>query len=324
MKFIDLHCDTLMRGASEALKGNHYPLAKNDGHIDIDKMRRGVAMAQFFACFIPTYDAKREYLLDLSEQDVFDAEYAYFKRELELNKDDLAQACNADEIIANDKAGKISGILAIEDGVIVDGKMENLDKFFSLGVRLITLTWNFENCFGFPNKQPDFMPLGLKPFGIEAIKYMNDIGMIIDVSHLSDGGFWDVVKHTKKPFVASHSCARALCNHTRCLTDEMLKALGDTGGVCGINFCSPFIEEGSSYTSIENVVRHMRRIADKAGLAALAFGSDFDGIAGSTLEFVDYAGLPLIVRELEKYFTPDELDLITTGNALRVIRETMK
>lgn len=319
MRYVDLHCDTISNVVQSGTNLRTY-----DGHINIGKLQKGDALAQFFAIFIPTNDVAAEQNLKLSPTEFFDLIYEGYLKNLELCADVLAPAFCYDDIVKNEKAGKMSSILTIEDGVPLFGSLENLEQYYKKGVRLITLTWNYENSLAFPNsREPEKMALGLKPFGIEAVRRMNELGILIDVSHLSDGGFYDVAKYSQKPFVASHSCARALCNHPRCMTDDMLHLLGEKGGVCGINFCAGFLNEGASYTAVEDVVRHALHIRDKAGLEALALGSDFDGI-GSTLEFKDYTGMPVIERALAKHFTPSELDKIAQGNALRVIRESMK
>ncbi len=322
MKIIDMHCDTM--GERIARSNGAIGLAKNDGHIDIEKMQKGGALAQFFAIFIPTHKEAEQSGIKETPYEYFNLVYDAYLREMNANQTAIAPARNYEELMRNKENGKISSILTIEDGVPVEGKMERLHEFYDKGVRLISFTWNYENSLGFPNsKDPAKMALGLKPFGIEAVAEMNRLGMLIDVSHLSDGGFWDVVKHSEKPFVASHSCCRALCGHTRNLTDEMLKALGEKGGCVGINFASQFLNENAHYTDIDSVMRHMVHIRDKAGIDALGWGSDFDGIS-SELEFKDYAGMPLLVEALGKYFTPAEIDKICNGNMLRVIRETLK
>ncbi len=289
MRFIDTHCDTM--GECIARSEGKVTLQNNPGHINMEKLIKGGAMAEFFAIFIPTHDSGAGKGVTLPPYDYFQLVYKAYLKELEANKDVLAPACNYDDIMANKAAGKVSSVLTVEDGVPLEGKMERLEEFYQKGVRLISFTWNYENSLGVPNsKDPEIMNRGLKQFGLDCIARMNELGMLVDVSHLSDGGFWDVVKHSKQPFMASHSCCRALCNHTRNLTDEMLHALGEKGGVVGINFASQFLNEGAEYTDIQSVVRHMLHIRDKAGLDALGFGSDFDGIT-STLEFKDYTGL---------------------------------
>lgn len=318
----DWHCDTILNAVMEFGE----PLKKNRGQIDLEKLRAGGALAQDFALFVfeHSQEANGE---TLSPYDSTLRQLEVFEREISANADTIALARCASDIEKNAVEGKISALLSLEGGIPAGSGFETVEFFYARGARLITLTWNNETPFGFPNSRDStIMQKGLKPFGLEAVSRMCDMGMIPDVSHLSDGGFWDVARICQgkgKPFVASHSCCRALCPHPRCLTDEMLKALGDAGGVCGINFYSHFLTENSSYTSIDAVVRHMCRIRDKAGLDALAFGSDFDGIQDSTLEFGDYSGMGQILRALEPHFTLAEIDRISNGNSMRVIRDAL-
>ena len=172
---------------------------------------------------------------------------------------------------------------------------------------------------------PAVMAQGLTDFGKEAIGYMNDLGMIVDVSHLSDGGFRDVAEISRKPFIASHSNCRALNPHPRSLTDEMIRALADRGGVLGLNFCPAFLtenpeEENSSVDALAAQLRHRIRTG---GLECATIGTDFDGISGSfEIPSADY--MPVFFEALEKRgFTPRELEYVGWRNAERVFRETM-
>lgn len=318
---VDLHCDTLM-GCYRGM-----PLAKNDGHIDMEKLQKGGALAQFFAIFVPTGDSARRNGITEGPYEYFQTTYQAYLREMELNKADIAPALCYADIEKNMAADKISSILTIEDGgSVFDGRMERLEEAYQKGVRLITLTWFYENCIGFPcsKDRPELMDLGLKPFGVDVVRRMNELGMIVDVSHLSDGGFWDVVKYSSKPFVASHSCCRALAGHPRDLSDEMLRALAGKGGVIGVNFCTNFLVEGGAPLSkIDDVVRHLKHMVNVAGEDTPAFGSDFDGI-GDDLEWKDYAGMPLIVDALGKAgLTSRQIDKICRENALRLVKEVI-
>ena len=320
MNIVDLHCDTLMG----CVRG--VPLAKNDMHIDIEKLKKGGALAQFFAIFIPTGESAKRHENYLPPYEYFCATYEAYLREMKLNAADIAPALCSADIEKNMAAGKISSLLTIEDGgAVFQDQMARVEEAYEKGVRLVTLTWFYENCVGYPcsKDQPELMEKGLKPFGVDVVRRMNELGMIVDVSHLSDGGFWDVVKYSSKPFVASHSCCRALCQHPRDLTDEMLKALGDKGGVIGVNFCDSFLRTGGSDKAyIADVVKHLRHMADKAGIDAPAFGSDYDGISDN-LEWGNYAGMPLIVDAMKAEFTASEIDKICHGNALRLIKEVI-
>jgi membrane dipeptidase len=318
MRYVDLHCDTLMNCYLGGEK-----LRENKAHIDLVRLKAAGALAQCFAIFIPTNGVAEKTGVNLSPREYFDACLEVYKREIAENEDIISPALRAGDIAKNAAAGKMSAILTIEDGVVVNGEQETLDELFNLGVRLITLTWNYENCFGYPqNADPDAMKLGLKPFGIEAVRRMNELGIIADVSHLSEGGFYDVAEYSRKPFTASHSCSRALCGVSRNLDDRQLKTLGEKGGVCGMNFVPAFLEKDSGRATIDMVVRHARYIADMAGVDAVAFGSDFDGFS-EEIELKDCSGMPLVIDALAGAFHESEIDKICGENALRLFRENM-
>lgn len=223
--------------------------------------------------------------------------------------------------------GKLSAVFTIEDGRAVQGKMENIKRFYDMGVRAMTLTWNFENCFGAPNsKDPAIMNKGLTDFGKEAIVYMQELGMLVDVSHLSDGGFYDVANICKKPFVATHSNARALCPHQRNLKDDMIRLLGNAGGVTGLNFGPEFLNEDITCkdSTAKLMAKHARHIANLGGVDCVAVGSDFDGIEGN-LEISSPAKMELLADALKaEGFTAAEVDKIANGNVLRVMDEATK
>ena len=310
---IDFHCDT----ASEMLDGRS--LYQNDGMLNIQKLKEGGVFCQFFAMYIRMSDHNSP-----SEgYDHLKKIYSNFMKELSLNSQHIALAKTAAEITAIRGEGKIAAVLTLEEGAVLDSKIERIDELYEMGVRLVTISWNNENCIGSPHSpEPGLMNRGLKPFGMEAVRRMQELGIIIDVSHLSDGGFWDVVKLSKKPFVASHSNARYLCGHTRNLTDEMLRALAGAGGVTGINFFHKFL--GSDETgSIGQMVAHIKHIRKVAGIDALALGSDFDGFKGPC-ELSDCSQFPLLTDALAKAgFSGEEIEKICWKNAMRVIRQLL-
>ncbi len=316
--FADLHCDTLL-----TIRQENCTLENAPGHISLDRLVSGGAMLQCFAVFTPTHDDAERLGVREEPWDFFLSQTALFKRETARCPDKLRAVRNTKEIAQNREAGVVSALLTVEDGACVDGRLDRLREMYALGVRLITLTWNYENCFGFPNSpDPALHSLGLKPFGFEALDEMARLGIAVDVSHLSEGGFWDVARAAKKPFVASHSCARALCGHSRNLTDEQLRALGDAGGVCGVNFYSHFLRDGAAHTANADILRHMAHIADRAGLEAVALGSDFDGI-DCTLEMGDYGGLPQLAELIADRFGADGAEKICCQNALRVFKDVI-
>ena len=318
MRFVDLHCDTLL-----TLQLEGCGLEEAPGHIKLQKLREGGALLQCFAAFIPTHDCAEKYRIRQEPWDFFLTLAALFERETARFPDVLRPVRRMADIERSREQGLVSALLTVEDGVALDGKLERLRTMYDLGVRMIALTWNYENCLGYPNSpDPALHGRGLKDFGFEALDEMGRLGMVVDVSHLSEGGFWDVARENKKPFVASHSCARALCDHSRNLTDAQLRALGDAGGVCGVNFYSRFLRENAGHTFNDDILRHMAHIADKAGIEAVALGSDFDGI-DCTLEMGDYGGLSALAERIADRFGADAAEKICYQNALRVFAEVL-
>lgn len=324
---IDMHCDTLMlamfRDGAEA-----DVFSRPDQHLDVKRLVEGGAMAQFFAIFIPPQGVYKHFgIPELTPEQYINGCAKIFRNTIERHGDVLAEAKNADDIERNFKNGKVSAVLTMEDGVEVHGDMAKLDHFYDMGVRALTLTWNFENCFGAPNsKDPAIMNKGLTEFGKEAVKHMQDIGMLVDVSHVSDGVFWDVYKQAKVPFVATHSNCRTICGHTRNMTDDMIKALHEKGGAMGINFGHEFLDatEGNLTSRIDDMVKMALHEKEIAGVDVIAIGTDFDGIEG-TLEVNGPDKMHLLFDALVRAgFTTAEVDQIAYGNVLRIMHEAVK
>lgn len=321
MHLIDMHCDTVAK-ILESKNGEG--LYENSFDVDIKGMKNAGTMAQFFACFV--------YMEMFQGKDRMEKAYLYAKKmaaklkeEVQKNSKEIALATTADSILQNQEQGKISAILTLEEGGVINGEFRKLEELYNEGIRLVTLLWNFENCMGYPNsKDRKIMEQGLKPFGFETVERMNDLGMLVDVSHMSDGGFWDVIHTSKKPVVASHSCVRSLCNHPRNLTDEMLRALGEKGGLAALNFYPAFIREDQK-ASKEDLAAHIKHMINVAGMDAVAIGTDFDGFEGGELEIDKTGKMSLLYHTLKKEgFTEEQLEKIWFGNVMRVIKEVVK
>ena len=308
MKLIDLHCDTVYK----LYKQNAYNLDENDHHIDLNKLKKANSYIQVFALF----DSKELNDYDFKKMQRY---IAFYKELLSENQ----KAISAVRHITDLKDDKLIAFLSIEDGGSVKGDMRNLDILYQSDVRMIGLTWNHENCFGYPNsRKENDMQKGLKPFGFEAVKHMDELGMIIDVSHLSDGGFYDVAKTSKGPFIASHSNARAIKNHPRNLTDDMIKILANKGGVCGINFYALFLSD-QHISLVTDIIGHIKYIYNVGGIDVLAIGSDFDGI-DCELEISDISKIHLLIDALrENAFSEDQIEKLFYKNALRVFNEVL-
>lgn len=314
MKIIDMHCDTLIEGWRKPEES----FFNGNRSINIELLKNHHSMVQFFAMYLSRMEMKT-----MDPYDILKGIYGYYKETMERYSDFIRPVYSSKDIEQNVKDGMLSALLTVEDGVFVDGKMERIEEIYDMGVRLLTIMWGYENTMGYPcSDDPEIHMKGLKPFGIEVVEKMNDLGMIVDVSHMSEGGFYDVAKYSKKPFVASHSCARSLCNNKRNLTDDQLKTLGNAGGFVGVNFERSFLKEGSEHATIDQVISHLEYMKNKAGIDAIGFGSDFDGIEDNG-EFVNYSGFTKLLNKMEGHFTDDEIDKICNLNAMRLIKEVI-
>lgn len=340
MKIADMHCDTISeiwesrKQSVSQNGGSPQQLSRNDLHIDIRKMKKAGYLLQNFVLYV---DLKKgldpfEYVLELID---------VFREEMGKNKNDIGVIKTYDDILANERQGKMSALMTIEEGGCCKGEIGNLERLYQLGARMMTLTWNYPNELASPNlfiksaekgstlKNDEGFNLfdssrGLTEKGFFFIQRMEELGMIIDVSHLSDAGFWDIVQHTKKPFVASHSNARALCGHCRNLTDDMIRAVAGRGGVIGLNFYGCFLNEtNDSHSRVARMAAHARHMLNVGGSGCLGLGSDFDGISGE-LEIQDCSQMQKLVDGLERaHFTGTEIENILWRNVMRVYREML-
>lgn len=323
--YTDMHCDTLMRAYVDK---SDTIFELQNGMLDVKRLQKGGALAQFFAIFMLPKYAKKEWRDAFPEDmDYIKALLQIYRKTVEMHEDVISETKSVSEYVANSNQGRISGILSLEDGRAVDGKLDNLVWMYEEGIRMIAPLWNFENCFGFPNsKEVQIMQKGLTAFGKESIEVMNDLGIIIDVSHLNDGGFWDIVKLTKNPFVASHSNCRAIAPHQRNLTDEMIRALAEKGGVMGLNFCGPFLnEDGEGRESrISQMIKHLKHMINVGGSDVAAIGTDFDGTFGE-FEIPECSQMQRLFEAMEKEdFTHEQIEKIAYKNVERVVWEVWK
>lgn len=329
MNWIDMHCDTLSMLLDEKNAG----LDRNSLCVDIERLKESGAAAQFFACYVNAAQFS-------GYKDPWDRAYemvlamiSYARRSENAG---FGIACSCGDILRMERENRIAGILTVEEGGVLNGCHERLAALYDCGIRLVTLTWNHENCIGSPNsRERNVMEKGLTPFGIETVERMNELGMVVDVSHLSDGGFWDCIRHSRKPVAASHSNARALCPHPRNLTDEMLHALGENGGAAGVNFYGAFLRQtggGGSQkdgkevlpAGIKDIVRHIRYMTDRAGEDAVALGTDFDGFDRKALPagIEGVQDMDLLWDEMKRAgFTERQIEKTAYGNVMRILHE---
>lgn len=315
MPIVDLHCDTITE-----LEKQGKVLRSNDINLDLERMQKLDIMLQDFAIFVrmtehETIDAAWEYTLRLCD---------FFNTQMESNKDMVSHILSYSDFEETRRQRKISALLSVEEGGVCGESIERLEALYKRGVRLMTISWNFENTLCYPHSlTEDTTDKRLKPFGREVVQRMNEMGMIVDVSHLSDGGFWEVAELAKKPFVASHSDARAVEGHSRNLTDPMIKRLAEVGGVTGINFFSKFLGH-DGMGSMEQILHHIKHIKSIGGIEVLALGSDFDGFGGASGVRTCEDFTKLIAALEDAGYTGEEIDKITYKNALRVLHDVLK
>ena len=317
-KAIDLHCDTLMKIAKS---GNLDENGKS--HVSLRGLQEGGVALQCFADFVPT-GMFPKFIRKGATNLMFNKFYKNYQNMMVYHRDILFPVLTKADLDKCGVDGKIGILLTIEDGGVLGEKIENVKKYYDKGVRLVTLTWNHENAIGYPNSyEPEIMNKGLKPYGREVVKEMERLGMVVDVSHVSDGVFWDVAEMATKPFLASHSNARSVCGHKRNMTDEMIKALADKGGVMGLNLGPEFVGAVEGVTRLEDLVAQILHIRDVGGAGVLALGSDFDGIHGA-LDIAGPQDWPRLEAALkEEGLSDDELDMMWYTNAERVLREVL-
>ncbi|MFR5602250.1 MAG: dipeptidase [Lachnospiraceae bacterium] len=330
MKVVDMHCDTISELYQHGLHGGNADIWENEFQLDLQKMIKGDYLLQNFALFVHLGREKQPFTYAMKLVDTFYTQLEPYSRYIGIVK-------NYQDIEENMKQGKMSALLTLEEGGVCQGDLGLLRDFYRLGVRMMTLTWNFPNELGFPNKTVTDASgntkaaadteNGLTDTGIAFVREMERLGMIIDVSHLNDAGIWDVLKYTKGPIVASHSNARALASHPRNLTDDMIRAIADRGGVIGINYYSAFLrdwkdgEEPTGY--IDDMIAHIKHIKSIGGIGCIGLGSDFDGSIGK-VELESSAELPKLEAAMERNgFTKEEIEAVFYKNVLRLYREVL-
>lgn len=304
----DLHCDT-----SFSLLGDNYrkcgSLMKNDGHIDLERAGNLSGYAQFFACF--TTDT----ITEISPVDLFDRELATFHREIERNNGLIRQAYCADDVQKNSEDGIMSAILSIEGPAGFGYDHGLLSDLFLVGFRMTTLGWNDAN----PLTGSCLTGEGLSASGRDYVNEAQRLGMLVDVSHISDAGFWDIMKITTAPIVASHSNSRNVCGVSRNLTDDMFRAICESGGVVGINLYKNFVGGNGDIDSVCDHIFHFLEM-DPDG-KHIALGSDFDGcdsLAAGINGIQDYPSLALRLRQ--RGLDEDTVLNIFWNNAIGVMK----
>ncbi len=322
---VDTHCDTLKcllpqftrprdsmwQDRSKVGFGKRSKL----GHIDLPRLKEGGVDLQVFA-ISSERDPTPAYPLRTA-MEMTEAFYTECERYPKL----VVPVTSHAEIMQANEEGRIAAMLSIEGADVIEGRPSMLRVYHRLGVRMVGLVHSLRNLLA-DGVADNRTKGGLSRLGVEVVEELNRLGMIVDVSHLSDAGFWDVMEASKDPVVASHSNSRAVCAHPRNMTDEMIKALAERGGVMGMNFATDFVHK--TKPSVSTLVDHIDHIVDLVGPEHVGLGSDFDGIPATPAGLEDASKMPAITEELVKReYSEEYIRLILGGNHLRLIKEVV-
>ena len=307
----DFHCDTALMLLGDDLN-QAGSLRKNNGHIDLERAVKLGGYAQCFACF--TTDIP-ELVHGISPIVLFERELATIQREVDKNSDLISIAYSVDEIEENRANGKMSAILTLEGTAGIDYNPALLEDLWAIGFRVTSLGWNEKN----PLTGSNVTGGGLTDLGREYVKEAQRLGMRVDVSHISDEGFWDIMKITEAPILATHSNSRAVHNHSRNLTDDMFRAIRETGGVAGYNACRDFTGENPNLDTVCDHILHFLEL-DPDG-KHIALGGDLDGVEAMPDGFEGVQSYPTLARKLlDRGLTEENVMDIFWNNAIRVMK----
>lgn len=310
MFLLDSHCDT----PSEILRLRDLSKDNENGHVDFPKLKKGGVDGAFFALYVPA---------DKSEECAY--AHAYMQLEavratLAANPHVAASATSPAEAYANKSSGLFSVFMGLENGTPIGHSIERLHEFYDAGVRYVTLCHSRDNQICDSCASANGRWSGLSPFGKDLVGHMNDIGMLVDVSHISDNAFYDVIELSAKPVVATHSCCRALAGHPRNMTDDMIRKLAENGGVIQINFYPVFLDDTCARASFRRIADHIDHAVEIAGVDHVGIGSDFDGIEITPEGMDDISYMPVLLAELSaRGYSESDMAKIAGENFFRVM-----
>ncbi len=340
----DGHNDVLLKlyNAGRATASESF-LKGREGAIDVPSAKAGGFGGGFFAIFVPSptdLDSKFEemtkdvYDLPLPDpihwEDAFPVVMSQAAILFELEEQGALTICRtAAELRSCLAEGRMAAVLHIEGAEAIDPDLNTLDVLYQAGLRSIGPVWSRETIFGHgvPFRYPSTPDIGagLKDQGLRLVKRCNELGIMIDLSHLNEAGFWDVARHSTKPLVATHSNVHEICPHARNLTDKQLAAIAESDGMVGLNFAVAFLRADGKMLSdvpLEQMIRHLDHLIEKLGEDRVGFGSDYDGAVVPEL-LNSCAGLPKLRAAMRQHGYDDALmTKLCHGNWLRVLEKT--
>ena len=314
---VDTHTDTPLwftRGA--------FSLGwRKSNQVSIQKMEEGYLDSQFLAAFLAQKELDAESSQKAVEkcQKMLEGIFA----DVEKYKDYCGIALTEEDARRLKAEGKKAFFLGIENGYGIGKDIKNIKKYKDMGVQYMTLCHSYDNDICNSSSNTADASKGLTPFGRKVVKEMNKVGMLIDISHASEGTFWDAIKYSKDPIFASHSSVKALCDHDRNLTDDQLRALAKNGGVIHICIYGGYLNKDAEAASIEDVVAHIDHAVKVAGIDHVGIGSDFDGGGGVLGCNGDNDMINITVKLLEKGYSEEDIRKIWGGNFFRVLDQVI-
>ena len=307
---IDLHCDTIMKLIDHPSSGDLY---RNTWKIDIEKLQKAHSKVQDFALFINLGETNDPY-------GRYEAMRNLCTSQIQHYGEHIHHVLSYQDIESVYASGKIGALMSIEEGGVLGGDLDKLKQAYQDGVRLITLTWNYPNGLGEPHCGEQHKKLTSK--GVEFVEAMQDLGIIVDCSHLNDAGTEQLGDILDVPFIASHSNAREVTAHTRNLPDHLIKLIANKGGVIGLNFAQSFLGT-SPISRIEDIVKHGLYLIDKGGEDVVALGTDFDGIKPDT-EIKDASEMHRLYDAFkEAGLSVEQCEKLFWKNADRLLKEIL-
>lgn len=310
----DFHCDTALALLGEDMN-QAGSLRSNKLHIDLERASQLGGYAQCFACFTTPLMEKWH---KISPIVIFERELATIQREVDKNRDLISIAYSPREIQQNRENGKMSAILTLEGTAGFGHDPALLEDLYAIGFQISSLGWNEQN----PLTGSHMTGGGLTDQGREYVKEAQRLGMLIDVSHISDEGFWDILKITNAPIIATHSNSRTICDNSRNLTDDMFRAICETGGLAGYNVCAEFTGENPTIDTVCDHIFHLMEL-DPSG-KHIALGGDLDGITAMPQGFEGVQSYPVLAnRLLERGLDEKTVMDIYWNNAIGVMERAV-
>ena len=315
---IDTHCDTPLE-----FKRSGFDIGKReDNQVNIPKMEEGMLDAIFFAAY--TGQGARDKESTQKAVDKIEGLIKGIHTQVDKNKDICGIAYTADDLVRLKKEGKKAIFIGIENGYGIGKDIRNIARFQKMGVNYITLCHTKDNDICDTSSDTKHEWNGLSPYGREVVKEMNRLGVLVDISHVGEKTFWDVIQLSDQPIIASHSSVQALCYHDRNLTDKQMQAIANKGGVVQICLVDLFVNKDTKKANLEDAMNHIDYAVKVAGIDHVGIASDFDGGGGLIGCRGSNDMINITVKLLERGYTESDISKIWGGNFLRVLTDVQQ